>query len=516
MKFETLNIDEKLKMALKMHCFEDMTEIQEKTIECILDGKDVVGQSKTGSGKTAAFLIPILQNIDLSKNYLQALILCPTRELAMQVYEEARKFTTYMSEMKILCIYGGESIEKQIIQLRRGVHIAIATPGRVIDHIRRKTIKLGTVNKLILDEADEMLKMGFDEDIDKILEYISKDRQTVLFSATFNDKIKSKFKEYLKNPKIVTVKDDTLGKNDISQHAICTKTKMKNEALERVIKYYEPNKCTVFCNTKKEVENVLEYLNKVGIVSMAIYSDIRQEQRSIIMKRFKEGSFNVLVATDVAARGLDIPNLDLVINYDIPKEDELYIHRIGRTGRNGAKGTAITFVVGKEKDKIQKLEEYANSNIDFISLPTLNELKGKKDEEILTKIGQIILNGSYSDLSLYEKICKENNHNYKEISKALYTMLFEEKYKRSMDDEDSNKMIKLFFSVGKENMIKAKDIVGAVAGNTGLIGSQIGKIDVMDKFSFVEVPAKYVDEVIYKLNGSYIKGRRVEIEIARS
>ncbi len=513
MKFDELNINNNIKKALSLEGFENMTKVQEMCIPHILSKMDLVGHSKTGSGKTAAFLVPIIQNIDTSKNHIQALILCPTRELTIQVYEQLKKYTKFLKDIKTLCVYGGESIEKQIIPLRRGVHIIVATVGRVIDHIRRKTIKLNNVSVVVLDEADEMLKMGFEEDIEKIVSYIPEDRQTLLFSATFNDNIKKVAKKYLKDPKIIEIKEDVDNGNNIKQMALEIKTKMKDEALRRLLEYYSPEKCAVFCNTKKMAEEVKLMLNKSNFTSMAIYSDIRQEQRSFIIKGFKEGKFNILVATDVAARGLDIPNLDLVINYDLPKEEELYIHRIGRTGRNGANGISVTFVVGKEKNRLEGLEKLSKSKIEMINLPTLSDIEELKNKDILIKIKEIISNEDYSDLSLYEKICKDNNHNYKEISKALYSLIFNSS-KNVKKTQDDGKYVTLFFSLGRDNLIKAKDIVGAIANNTALLGNQIGKIEVMDKYSFAQVPSKYVDEVIFKLNGSKIKNKKIEVQVS--
>ena len=334
LKFEDLNLSEKLKRALKDIGYIETTEIQKQSIPYILKGRDLIGQSQTGTGKTASFGLPMIEKIDSENRKTQAIILCPTRELAVQVTQELRKYLKYYESIKCMAIYGGESIERQILGLKKGVQIIVGTPGRVMDHMRRRTIKLNQVKMVILDEADEMLNMGFEEDIETILKDIPENRQTILFSATMNKRIMGITKKYLTNPKNIKIKAEELTVEKIKQEAIEVKSKMKDETVCRIIDVIQPKKAIVFCNTKKKVDTLIDELKSKGYKAESLHGDIKQNQRDRIMKKLKSGNIQILVATDVAARGIDVKDLELVINYDIPQELEYYVHRIGRTGRN--------------------------------------------------------------------------------------------------------------------------------------------------------------------------------------
>ena len=320
------------------------------------------GQSKTGTGKTASYSLPMIEKIDVTNKKVQAIVLCPTRELALQVADEVRKFLKYQEGIKTLAIYGGQSIETQIKMLKRGVQIVIGTPGRILDHMRRKTLKLDKVNMCVLDEADEMLNMGFEEDIEAILKEVPTKRQTVLFSATMNGKILGITKKYLVNPRKVKIPAEELTVNEIEQISISMKEAMKKETLMRLVEVYRPKKAIVFCNTKKRVDDLIEVLKQNNYKAEALHGDIKQSTRERIMKRMRNGEFQILVATDVVARGIDIQDVELVLNYDVPQEEEYYVHRIGRTGRNGNTGKAFTFVVGKEKSKLQSIKNTRKRN----------------------------------------------------------------------------------------------------------------------------------------------------------
>lgn len=510
-KFEEFNLSEKIKRALKDCGYIEATEIQQKAIPAILEGQDLIGQSKTGTGKTASYSLPMLEKIDPSVKKVQAIILCPTRELAVQVTDEIRKFNKYQEGIKCVTIYGGQAIENQIKSVKAGAQIVIGTPGRVIDHINRKTLKLGNVKIVILDEADEMLNMGFEEDIRTILDEVPENRQTLLFSATMSKRILEIAKKYLNNPKNVKIKAQELTVNNIEQEIITVKSSMKDEATMRLIDAYNPNKAIVFCNTKKKVDDLMEKLKAKGYKVEGLHGDIKQAQRERIMKRVKKGELKILIATDVAARGLDIDGLDLVINYDIPQEEEYYVHRIGRTGRNGNVGKAFTFVVGKEKNKILDIQKYAKIKIKEGKIPTLEEVNIKKNMEIIKQIASIIDNSEYKNEKIFEELSK--TYSAESIAKALITMhtnnQIEEEY-------ESNKIVKLFLNLGKKDNIKAKDIVGSFAANTAVSSEDIGKINVLDKFSFVEIPEKYAREILSAMKDKKIKGKEVNIEIANS
>lgn len=523
-KFDELELSSNIKRALADNGYIETTPIQAKTIPHILDGKDIIGQSQTGTGKTASYGLPMIQGIDTNLDKVQAIVLCPTRELAVQVTGELRKFTKYQENVKCLAVYGGESIEKQIKDLKRGVKIVVGTPGRVMDHMRRKTLKLDNIKMVVLDEADEMLNMGFEEDIETILSDVPKERQTVLFSATMNKRILGIANKYSNNPVNVKIKSKELTVDKIEQILIEIKGKMKDEAVARLIDVNNPKKAVVFCNTKKKVDELLEILKKKKYKAESLHGDIKQAQRDRIMKRFKQGEFQILIATDVVARGIDVDELELVINYDIPQEDEYYVHRVGRTGRNGNIGKAYTFVVGREKNKIASIQKYANTKLTLGNIPTDNEVRKVKNKKIVSQIQDIInkqddIQNNIND-EIMEELLKQND--IKQIAKALLEIVNEQKNDSKKDLEIQEKInsnsqngkIKLFFNVGKKDKIMVKDIVGSITSNVAIPGSEIGKINILDKFSFVEVPVDYAQEIIDGMKDKQIKGRNVNIEIA--
>lgn len=518
MKFEELNLSSTIQKALKEFGYRETTPIQEKTIPILLEGKDVIGQSQTGTGKTASYGLPILQKIDPSKRTVQAMVLCPTRELAVQVTNELRKFNKYQEGVSCEAIYGGEPIERQITRLKRGVQIIVGTPGRVMDHMRRKTLKLTHVTMVVLDEADEMLNMGFEEDIETILKEVPLQRQTILFSATMNSRILKIAQKYLKQPVSVKIKTKELTVDKIEQISLEMKSSMKNETLMRLIDINNPKKAMVFCNTKKKVEDVIELLKAKGYRAEALHGDIKQAQRDRIMKSLKKGDFQILVATDVAARGIDVEDLEMVVNYDIPQEEEYYVHRIGRTGRNGKIGKAYTFVVGKEKSKIGSIQKYANTKLQQGKIPTLEEIEKAKNEKTMQTIQQVIDQQDFSQEPLLEQLLQTNE--IKEIALALLTLVIKQKKietkpkEKIMNEFAPGENTKLFFSLGKRDKIMVKDIVGSIAANSTISGSCIGKINLLDKFSFVEVPGEYVQDVLVGMQGKQIKGKQVTVEIA--
>lgn len=387
-----------------------------------------------------------------------------------------------------------------------------------MDHMRRKTLKLDKITMVVLDEADEMLNMGFEEDIETILKDIPEGRQTILFSATMNKRILEITKKYLKEPKNVKIKSKELTVDRIEQISLEVKQKMKDEIVMRLIDLNDPKKAVVFCNTKKKVDNLIEKLKNNGYKAECLHGDIKQAQRDRIMKRFKQGEFQILVATDVVARGIDVEELELVINYDIPQEEEYYVHRIGRTGRNGKIGKAYTFVVGKEKSKLLNIQKYANTKIIKGKIPTLEEINKVKNQKIIDNIEEMIEKNEESELA--EKVLNKlmENNKLETVAKALINIIINE---NSSDKEcqiniNPDEMVKLFINVGKKDKIMVKDIVGSISANTAISGENIGKINILDKFTFVEIHGKYVNEILNSMKGKQIKGRDVNIEIANS
>ncbi len=517
-KFEDLGLSENVLRALGEYGYKEPTPIQVKTIPYIMQGKDVIGQSQTGTGKTASFGLPLIESIDANLNKVQAIILCPTRELATQVTGELRKFTKYKEGVKVLSVYGGESIERQIKGLKQGVKIVVGTPGRVMDHMRRKTLKLDNVKMCVLDEADEMLNMGFEEDIETILKEVPSQRQTVLFSATMNKRILGITKKYLKEPKNVKIKAKELTVDRIEQISLEVKQAMKDDTVMRLIDLNNPTKAVVFCNTKRKVDDLIEKLKSNGYKAESLHGDIKQAQRDRIMKRFKTGEFQILVATDVVARGIDVDELELVINYDIPQEEEYYVHRIGRTGRNGRIGKAYTFVVGKEKSKIYSIQKYANTKILSGKIPTIEQIKKVKNQKMIDDIQEIIDTNKNESSEINDEILEKllQKNDIKIVAKALLSLITNKKEIKEKQNFDfkPGEEIKLFLNVGKKDKIMVKDIVGSISANTAVSGSDLGKINILDKFSFIEVPGEYVNEILTSMKDKQIKGRDVRIEVA--
>ena len=346
-KFEDLNLDAKILRAVTDMGFEAASPIQGQSIPLELEGLDIIGQAQTGTGKTAAFGIPLLQKVDPKSKKLQAIILCPTRELAIQVSEEIRRLAKYMHGVKVLPIYGGQEIGRQIRSLKDGIQVIIGTPGRVMDHMRRKTLKLEHVHTVVLDEADEMLNMGFLEDMETILSELPEERQTVMFSATMPPAIAEIAKKFQKDPEIVKVVKKELTVPKVTQYYYEVKPKTKVEVMCRLLDMYDPKLSIVFCNTKRQVDDLVQELQGRGYFAEGLHGDLKQMQRDRVMNSFRNGRTDILIATDVAARGIDVDDVEAVFNYDIPQDDEYYVHRIGRTGRAGREGKAFSLVVGR-------------------------------------------------------------------------------------------------------------------------------------------------------------------------
>ncbi|CCJ33401.1 DEAD/DEAH box helicase [Caloramator australicus] len=521
-KFEELNLSKEILKAIEELGYEEATPIQAKTIPIILQGKDIIGQAQTGTGKTAAFGIPTLERIDPSKKTIQALILCPTRELAIQVSEELKKLSKYKKAIGILPIYGGQSIERQIQSLKKGVNIIIGTPGRCIDHIERGTLKLEDIKLFILDEADEMLNMGFIEDIEFILDKTPKDKQTLLFSATMPDPILKLTKKYLKNPEHIKVVHKELTVPTIEQIYFEVKEAHKIEILSRLLDIYNPKLALVFCNTKKKVDEVVSSLQARGYLADALHGDMKQNQRDRVMAKFRSGTIDVLVATDVAARGIDVEDVEIVFNYDVPQDEEYYVHRIGRTGRAGREGKAFTFVSGKDIYKLRDIQRYTKTKIKLQKIPTLHDVEESRTSKIIDRIKESINEGNlekYSDI--IERII-DDEYTSLDVAAALLKIVMSED-KRYDEIEDAFEgtgaepgMVRLFVNVGKNHKISPRDIVGAIADKVKLPGDLIGRIDIFDKFSFVEVPTDYANEVLDIMKNNTIKGKKVNIEIAKN
>ena len=524
-RFEEMGLSEEIQKAVRYMGFEEASPIQAKAIPAMISGIDLIGQAQTGTGKTAAFGIPILEKVDPKLKKLQAIVLCPTRELAIQVADEIRNLSRYMHGIKVLPIYGGQDIVKQIRSLKSGTQIVIGTPGRVMDHMRRKTMKLDFVHTVVLDEADEMLNMGFREDIEFVLSGVLAERQTVLFSATMPKPIMEITKKFQNNAKVIKVTKKELTVPNIEQYYYDVKPKKKEEVLSRLLDIYSPRLSVVFCNTKKQVDLLVNALLGRGYFAAGLHGDMKQEQRDRVMQGFRTGKTEILVATDVAARGIDVDEVEAVFNYDLPQDDEYYVHRIGRTGRAGREGRAFSFVSGKEVYKLKEIQRYCKTKIYAQKVPSLNDVANTKMENILDDVERVI---EQEDLDMMINAIEErvNNSEFTAMDMAAAFLkiccgMTEDNKNTEENDWEfgdtgagEDGMVRLFINIGKKQRVRPGDILGAIAGESGMDGKLIGTIDMYDKYTFVEVPREYAREVLNAMKNVKIKGKTVAVEPA--
>ena len=417
-------------------------------------------------------------------------------------------------------MYGGQPIERQIGALKKGVQIVVGTPGRVMDHMNRRTLKMETVRMVVLDEADEMLDMGFREDIEAILDKIPEDRQTVLFSATMAKEIMDLTDKYLVNPEVIKVARKELTVPNIEQIYFEIKEKTKVEATSRLMDMYCPELVVIFCNTKKRVDELVEHLQGRGYFAEGLHGDLKQIQRDIVMKKFRNRTIEILVATDVAARGIDVDDVDMVINYDLPQDEEYYVHRIGRTGRAGRSGRAFSFVVGREIYKLRDIMKYTKAKVKLGKLPSLTDIEEAKTNNFIEKVKRVIEEGRLTKyINIVENIINEDISAV-DISAALLKMNLYDENTEDIDFEDdlednNEKLVRLFINVGSKKRVRAKDIVGAIAGECGIPGKSIGDIDIYDDYTFLDVPKKYVKDILKGMKGKKIKKVSVKVERAK-
>ncbi|MCL2390520.1 MAG: DEAD/DEAH box helicase [Endomicrobia bacterium] len=532
LKFSELNLSNEILKAVQDMGFEEATPIQSLAIPKMVTGVDIIGQAQTGTGKTAAFGIPLLEKIDAKNKNVQAIILCPTRELAIQVCEELKLLSKYKRGINIVPVYGGQPIGRQMIALSKGAQIIVGTPGRVIDHLERKTLKLEFASTIVLDEADEMLDMGFRDDIELILKSIPQERQTVFFSATMPKEFLFLTKKYQKRPETIKVVSEKLTVPLIEQYYFDIREHQKLEALTRCLDMYDPKLSLVFCNTKRRVDEVTASLQARGYSADAIHGDMNQSQRDRVMAKFRSGSIELLIATDVAARGIDVDDIDMVFNYDLPQDDEDYVHRIGRTGRAGRTGKAYSFVSGKEIYKLRDIQRYTNANVKRTQVPSLADVENIKTTLLLEKVKDFLKDEK--DTEKYSRMAESlisGDITSLDVAAALLRMIFVSEKKEQEEKADmfakktqgyentgarESGMTRLFINIGKKDNVRAGDFVGAIAGETGLAGNVVGNIKILETFSFVEVPGEHADNVINALNSSNIKGKRVSAEPAKA
>ena len=551
-RFDELQLDERILRAVADMGFEEASPIQTQAIPVQLEGRDIIGQAQTGTGKTAAFGIPLLQKIDPKVKKLQAVALCPTRELAIQVADEIRRLAKYMHGVKVLPIYGGQDIVKQIRSLKDGTQIIIGTPGRVMDHMRRKTVKFDFVHTVVMDEADEMLNMGFLEDMETILSQLPEERQTVMFSATMPPAILDIARKFQQEPVNVKVVKKELTVPKVTQYYYEVKPKSKVEVMCRLLDMYAPKLSVVFCNTKKQVDELVQALQGRGYFAEGLHGDLKQIQRDRVMNSFRNGKTEILVATDVAARGIDVDDVEAVFNYDLPQDDEYYVHRIGRTGRAGREGIAFSFVVGKEVYKLRDIQRYCKTKIVPQAIPSLNDVTAIKVDKILEGVAATIGDTDLSKtVNIIEKKLLEEDYTSLDLAAALLRMMMGEENEdiidtrepRSLDELEGfgggngrgrgrsnnggrsgnggrydsssrDDMARLFINIGKNQNVKPGDILGAIAGESGMPGKMVGSIDMYDKYTFVEVPRESADAVLTAMKDVKIKGKNIHMEKA--
>ncbi|MDY0386727.1 MAG: DEAD/DEAH box helicase [Methanolobus sp.] len=424
--FKELYLSKEIRKSIKEMGFREPTEIQVKSIPPILEGKDIIGQAQTGTGKTAAFGIPLMELLDQSNKNTQAMIVCPTRELANQVSEELRKLAKYIPQLKVLPIYGGLSLDSQINTLKMGVQIIVGTPGRIIDHLERQTMPTDDIGIVILDEADEMLNMGFREDIEKILESIPAGRQTLLFSATMPKPILDLTEQYQKDPVHIKVVHKELTVPQVKQYYFEIKDNAKPEALKRLIEAENIKSALVFCNAKKEVDKLLIKLRSRGYPAEALHSDIKQKKREQRMDRFKNEDIGILIATDVAARGIDVDNIEVVFNYDLPQGLETYVHRIGRTARAGRPGLAYTFASSRDLGKLKDIMRITNTEIIKRELPSHRDIERIKENRIADEIRMHIRRGHLDKYDDFVSNIAGDDMNYRQIAAALAKIILKD------------------------------------------------------------------------------------------
>jgi ATP-dependent RNA helicase DeaD len=536
--FATLGLADSLVAAVATLGYEEPTPVQRETIPLMLSGRDLLAQAATGTGKTAAFALPLLHRLieDTSdRRHTRALVLVPTRELAMQVAEAVHKYGRGTG-LHVVPVYGGASMQQQIRALDRGADIVIATPGRALDHLRRKTLSLDAVKVLVLDEADEMLDMGFAEDLEAILDATPETRQTTLFSATMPARILSIAQKHLRKPQRVTIAREKTASGKlprVRQIAYIVRRAQKAEALGRVLDMENPASAIVFCRTRLEVDALVETLNAHGYRADALHGGMQQRQRDVVMNRFRAAKTDLLIATDVAARGLDIEHLSHVVNYDLPAAADSYVHRIGRTGRAGREGTAITLVEPREHRLLRSIEQVTKQKIEVATVPTVADLRARRLELTRATLREQLIEGNLDDVRVVAeslaqefdvidvaaaaiKLVHASSEREREAQETDFAVApARERNPRERREESSRgsagPVARLFVGAGRRAGIRPADLVGAIAGEAGVPSRALGAIEITDTFSLVEVPDELADEIVKVMRKATLRGQKVTI-----
>lgn len=519
--FSDLNLNEPLARAIADLGFESPTPIQAQAMPVLMSGRDLIGIAQTGTGKTAAFALPLLQKVETKKE-VQALVLVPTRELAIQVAGGIYDLGKHTG-LRVAPVYGGQPIDRQIRSLREGAQIVVGTPGRVLDHIRRGTLSLGKLRICVLDEADEMLALGFQEDMEAILADLPQDRQLAFFSATMPPKVAGLTKQFLRNPEHVTIESKRRTVETTNQAYYEVPHGKKLDALARVLDMETPGPTIVFCRTRKDTQDLSDALSMRGYSADALHGDMSQPERDRVMKRFREGQSDLLIATDVAARGLDIETVTHVINYHVPWDVEQYIHRVGRTGRAGRAGDAITLVEGRERRQLKFIEQMIGAPIKPARIPTVADIAARRREVFKQAVRDTLEAAAFDGhLATVEELSQD--HDPAAVAAAALHMLWQSQHAGPEETAEEiaaeteraeQGMTRIFIGLGRQDKLRPADIVGAIAGETDVSGKSIGAIDILDRTAFVEVPSASADKVLEALRHTKIRGRKAKVDFAR-
>jgi ATP-dependent RNA helicase DeaD len=542
--FSDLGLDAAVLKALKDVGYETPSAIQAATIPPLLSGRDVIGMAQTGTGKTAAFALPILSQLDVSQQAPQALVLAPTRELALQVCEAFERYAAHLRGVRVLPIYGGQGYGTQLSALRRGVHVVVGTPGRIMDHLEKKTLDLSELKFLVLDEADEMLKMGFAEDVETILASTPAEKQVALFSATMPTQIRRISQQYLRDPEEITVKNKTATSTNITQRYLIVSYPQKVDALTRILEVENFEGMIVFVRTKNETETLAEKLRARGYTAAAISGDVAQAQREKTVGQLKSGKLDILVATDVAARGLDVDRISHVVNFDLPIDTESYVHRIGRTGRAGRTGDAISFVTPRERRMLTNIEKATRQPLTQMQLPSVDDVNATRltrfDDAITAALEQTERIDRFRDIIAH--YVEHHDVPESDVAAALAVVLqgdtplllnpederaqrFDRDDRPSRDDHgdrperrprpSNSSLVKYRLAVGRRHKVEPRQIVGALANEGGLKREDFGQIDIRPEFSLVELPADLPADTLNRLSGTRIGGKLIEMRLDR-
>ena len=520
--FTELGLSDQIIRAITDLGFEAPTPIQARAIPVLLTGRDMIGQAQTGTGKTAAFALPIIQSSDPSLNEVQAIVLEPTRELAIQVAGGIHDLGKHTG-LHVVPVYGGQPLDRQFRALRAGAHIVVGTPGRVLDHLRRGTLSLASVKMCILDEADEMLALGFLEEVETILAELPTERQMAFFSATMAPRVLDLTKRFLKDPARVSIESKRRTLDTTRQSYYDVQPGKKMEALARILDMETPGPTIVFCRTRLETTDLADNLRLRGYVADALNGEMSQQERDRVMRRFREGQSDLLIATDVAARGLDIDTVTHVINFAIPWDVEQYIHRIGRTGRAGREGDAITLVEGRERRQLQIIERMIGATIKPVRLPTAADIAARR-RDVFKDTLRLALEAGEFDGHLDTVEALSDLYNPTQIAAAALHMLWQERHnaQTEMSSEElaadgerpESGMVRLFVGMGRQDGLRPGDLVGAISNEAGISGRSIGTIEILDKCAFVEIPSDEARNVVNALRNTQIRGKKPKVEVA--